>query len=437
MEFQRSPAPSKSQTPLRWFSRQSTSSSGTTRHKRSSQSCGSSTDMSSIERLPSISFLDKALTPECWESRSSAQMEASLSSMYSSADYSEDCHVLVPRITITPEAAIEVSVQLSQPSSSIDTPLDAEHDNSSFVVNPLRVGSAYRFGYLYNIHVDVSPAPDTTVIEVIEDHRTQILSLGSTTLVLTKLEVERRQPQPASKAMLRSSELIAELECELGLAYSELFQVSLTYRHSGFPTSNNVTTADGTTNCQTQLKTTATSVIDKRALDLPLDPSRMLAENSIFDIAASYWGPIRANEVLCKTQPSFLDQEEEDDDPARKIWAGMRRRASGSRQDMRTVNAGHTPLRTMPGRGTLPSAGSVRMKTDIDRRRDQIRDVALRNKRSIGADSLKSLVPSMMNLDLNSKETWGDTSSNDSENKENMPPGHEKEGRWSVARWGE
>lgn len=103
---------------------------------------------------------------------------------------------------------------------------------------------------------------------------------------------------------------------------------------------------------------------------------------------------------------------------------------------MRTGNAGGlsaTAAPTISGRAAI-NTGSMKIKSDVDRRRELIRDVALRNKRSIGADSLKSLVPSMMNLDISGREAWGGPSSS-TFNKENVPPERRKEGRWSLAGW--
>ncbi|KAI8944930.1 hypothetical protein F4801DRAFT_159494 [Xylaria longipes] len=483
----------KSQAPLRWFSRQRTSSSGTTCRRYSLQSRTSSSDRSSMEHSSNVGFLDGVSTLEPYESRSLTQMDASFSSMPPLASYGDDCHLLVPRISITSEvqtsnnaistvlATIEISVRLSRPYT--DTMLDANFDDGSLLSNPLRVGSVSRFGYLYNLQVDVFPTSQTAVIEIIEDDRKRILNLGSTILVLAKVKIDRRRPRQPKRAIVRkSNELIADLESELGLARIKYLQVRLQYHHSGFSTLNDATPMDGTTDYQTQLKTTATGVIDQQALHSPLNPSHFSAnESSLFGIVASYWGPLRANEIFSQKtrqansivakntalvddnqivvakdgfnhqattafgpttslsrrradpQPSSPDQG---DDPARKIWTEMRRRVSHNRPNRSAANAENSPAaaaRTMTGT-TSTIASSMRMKSEVDHRRELIRDVALRNKRSIGAESLKSLVPSMMNLEMSSKEAWGDSSSNTS-NKENVPPERRKEGRWSLAGW--
>ncbi|KAI0553451.1 hypothetical protein F4679DRAFT_472259 [Xylaria curta] len=483
----------KSQAPLRWFSRQRISSSGTTCRRYSSRSRSSSSDLSSIGQSPSAGFLDEVSTSEPPEYRSSAHLGTSFSSIPTSASYNEDCHLLVPHVSITPEvqtfnnsvytvwATIEISVRLSRP--HINNMLDANTEDSSLLSSPLRVGSVSRFGYLYNLQVDVCPTSQTAILEVIAGDKKRFLNLGSTILVLAKVQIDyRRRQNPHGAITRKSDELIADLESKLGLDHIKYLQVCLQYHHSGFSTSTNATPIDGTMGCQTQLKTTVTGVIDQHALQSPQSISHVRAgKSSLFDIVASYWGPLRANQIFshethqadevvmnnttfvddskamaandCLTHQAtaFLDPStslphrqvdlqppslEQEDDPARRIWANMRRRASRSHPTIHATNTGNlsaAAVRTMTGMLSTTTS-PMKMKSEVDRRREMIRDIALRNQRSIGAESLKSLVPSMMNLEMSSKEAWGDPSSNTS-NKENIPPERRKEGRWSFAGW--
>ncbi|KAI0914935.1 hypothetical protein F4823DRAFT_1971 [Ustulina deusta] len=484
----------KPRAPRRWLSRQRTSSSGTTRRRYDSRSCSGSSDGSSIGQSSSLGLVDEASTFEPFESRCSAEMDTSFSSIHTSADYIDDCHLLVPRISITPEvqtatnvistvwAAIEISAQLSHPYTN--GMLNSRSGNSFLLSNPLRAGSVSRFGSLYNLQVDVIPVPQTAVVKVIQDNNKRCLGLGSSMLILAKIQIDHRWRQPDRAMAQKSNELIADLERRLGAAIIKYLQVRLRYHHSGFPASTHPAPTDGTTDWQTQLETTVTGVIKKQVLHSPSGSSySSTSESALFGIVASYWGPLRANEILSEetsrqtnsaliannatlasnkkttktensltyqiaTEPSpftrlprsqvslqasSLDQGE---DPARKIWTEMRRRTSRSRPNMRTGNAGSlsaTATPTVSGRASI-NTGSMKIKSDVDRRRELIRDVALRNKRSIGADSLKSLVPSMMNLDISGREAWGGPSSS-TFNKENVPPERRKEGRWSLAGW--
>jgi hypothetical protein len=78
-------------------------------------------------------------------------------------------------------------------------------------------------------------------------------------------------------------------------------------------------------------------------------------------------------------------------DPARKIWTEMRRNSRGYRHPRGSASADHYTSYDLddcsPSR--LSSADSV------DGERRKIKELALRNKRSVGADTLKSFAPSV------------------------------------------
>jgi hypothetical protein len=95
-------------------------------------------------------------------------------------NYTADCHILIPRISITPEvhtsnnavstvwAAIEIFVQLSSPCAN--GTLHADAGEGSNLSSPLRAGSVSRFGHLYNLQVDVLPVSQTAIVDVIQDN---------------------------------------------------------------------------------------------------------------------------------------------------------------------------------------------------------------------------------------------------------------------------
>lgn len=164
--------------------------------------------------------------------------------------------------------------------------------------------------------------------------------------------------------------------------------------------------------------------------------------------------PPQSSEIMHKEQEQV--EEEEGEDPAHKIWTQMRRRTSRNRptnyddddddEDSNKNNNNSPPTTALrvsawdsyPSSNiNIGSGGSLRLRSDVDRRRELIRDAALRNRRSIGADSLKSLVPSMMNLDIiNGSGGWGDNEMmSNTLNKENVPPERRKEGRWNLGAW--
>ncbi|KAI0966851.1 hypothetical protein F4678DRAFT_260247 [Xylaria arbuscula] len=478
----------KPRAALQWLSRHRTSSSSTTVRKHDLRNCSVSSDGSSIGQSSSLELINEEPTSEAFESCHSAQRDSSLSSILTSADYNDDCHLLVPRISITPEvqmsndavstvwAAIEISAQLSLPFTN--DMLSLRSGNNLPLSNPLRAGSASRFGLLYNIQVDIIPVPQTVVVDVIQDEKKRKLGLGSSMLILAKVRMDHRQRQSDRAMIQKSNELIADLESELGAASIKYLQVRLRYNHSGFPASNEAISADGTTDWQTQLETTLTGVIAQQAL-YPTPSSSSAGKRRLFGLVASYWGPIRANEIFSKpsrlanpvyirsntalansrnvmaTEDYFTYQSgrernpfsplpqipigpegsspDQGEDPARKIWTEIRSKTLRSRPINHNNNLSSIVTPNIPDR-TSVHTGSLKMRSDVDRRREMIRDAALRNKRSIGADSLKSLVPSMMNLDISGKEAWGDSSPS-AFNKENVPPERRKEGRWSLGWW--
>lgn len=81
-----------------------------------------------------------------------------------------------------------------------------------------------------------------------------------------------------------------------------------------------------------------------------------------------------------------------DIDPARQIWTEMRRNSRGYRHPRGSVSADHYISSDLddcsPSR--LSSADA------IDDERRKIKDIALRNQRSVGADTLKSFAPSSL-----------------------------------------
>ncbi|PQE20112.1 ubiquitin-conjugating enzyme protein [Rutstroemia sp. NJR-2017a BBW] len=93
-----------------------------------------------------------------------------------------------------------------------------------------------------------------------------------------------------------------------------------------------------------------------------------------------------------------LDAQARDMDPARKIWSQMRRssRPGKGGHPRTSISDGHYFSADEEGEGD-GGGGSVRLSPGlkgVDDRRMAVRDVALRNKRSVGQESLRSMVPS-------------------------------------------
>ncbi|KAI8633322.1 hypothetical protein F5Y19DRAFT_462383 [Xylariaceae sp. FL1651] len=475
---------------LRWFSNRKTSSLNTARRQYDLQNYSTSSDSSSIVRSADTGLFKQLPFLDAFDSRTPSLADTSSSSLSISDRYSSDNHLLVPRLSVTSEvqtfsegistvwATIELSAHLSIP--WIDNAPHSRADDRLLQSNPLRVGSVSRFGYLYNLQIKVLPASESTITDVIHYDGKRCLSLGSSLLVLAKVHVDtRRLWQADAPKAKKSKELMVDLERQLESANVEYLRVRLRYRHSGFSGPSNFALVDGIKGFQTQLETTATLAIEQQVLNPPWSlPRANTSQSLLFGIVASHWGPLRANEVLhqetfhqtssratadvsyisidgnkvpqhgltpnsrgelCASAhvPQGPDSQrlspDQEEDPARKIWTEMRRKSSRNRPALRTSKADGLPKVLTISQKASNSAGSINSKSDVERRREVIRDIALRNKRSIGADSLKSLVPSMMGLDIGGKENSEDSS--DFSNKENVPPERRREGRWSIGGW--
>lgn len=107
---------------------------------------------------------------------------------------------------------------------------------------------------------------------------------------------------------------------------------------------------------------------------------------------------------------AHVRQDGEDNDPARQIWASMRRASQGGRyrHPRKSISADHyngfddgcNPGRFSSSQSSLGvlrcdsfDGGSI--DSGIELERNMIKEVALRNKRSVGTETLRSIAPSV------------------------------------------
>ncbi|KAI1083502.1 hypothetical protein F5B20DRAFT_407936 [Whalleya microplaca] len=402
-----------------------------------------------------------------------------------------DPYLLVPRISITPEVsilgngqsnfwtAIEISAQLFHPcDGKLVSGVTHTIGHPSFMPVHYCEAGLSRYGFLYDIRVDVLPTAHSTVIDVIEDTAPRTIGPGSSLLILACIQVDAPRKSEPGAITRKSDDLIADLELQLGDIKTEYVQIRVNYCHSAFPAiKNNTSSEDGISACQTRLETTATGVVSRHNPMSAWSPRPNSASTPLFAIAASHWGPARANDVMHKmmssdprkaakhtdtsdaaaatrkseevttpfhrpmTAPAVQVPQrraslkriapEKVVDPARKIWTEMRRTSTSNRPAFHVSRADRLPAET-----SLPSVtASPNPKTEVERRRELIRDTAVRNKRSIGADSLKSLVPSMVNMNLNGKEENIRPQTALGRRPDSPFGGRRREGRWSIGSW--
>ncbi|KAI0159742.1 hypothetical protein GGR57DRAFT_435991 [Xylariaceae sp. FL1272] len=271
-----------------------------------------------------------------------------------------------------------------------------------------------------------------------------------------------------------SDELIVDLERQLGRSDIDYIQVRLQYYHSVFPKSTHMTPINGIIDYHTQLETIVTGVLGKELLDSYQPVAVGMKHSKVFDTVSSHWGILRATELLDQgkvykdsnsnvkhsrkskrpskaiknaghshvetdTAQSIHTPEQKvsaelssPQDPAHKIWTEIRRKSGHHRRP---------PVPTMTKRLPVASTESLfpstptndRRRSSVERERERLWDIALQNQRSINAESIKSLVPSMADVNLSSKEN----SPTHPVGKENVPLKREskRDGRWSLGGW--
>ena len=88
-------------------------------------------------------------------------------------------------------------------------------------------------------------------------------------------------------------------------------------------------------------------------------------------------------------------------DPARKIWSDMRKTSRGT--GMRGSRATEILEMAMDGR----DSGRSEMEVNMQKEQARIMELALRNKRSVGADTLRSMAAPSMSMGLGMGRGWG------------------------------
>ncbi|KAI1470734.1 uncharacterized protein F4812DRAFT_456746 [Daldinia caldariorum] len=409
---------------------------------------------------------------------------------------SPDPYILVPHISIIPESksledgqsdvwtAIEISGRLFHPrgdNSAYDT------DQAPFIpVHHCDIGLS-RYGYLYNIRVDVLPVAEGSVIDLIGDTMIRTISPGTSILLLACIRLGTSNLIKPRADRHDPDSLIADLENQLGSARTEYLQVRVHYCHSGFPKFGKASidndTGGSVSTCQTRLETAVTGTIQQHASTSAWSPRPTPPTNPLFPIIASHWGPIRANEIMQRimsnrptsrrtakwmrigqrdrtgdvlqvpnragTAPPIPQRQaslkrlspERISDPARKIWTELRRTSSGNRPAFHVSKANRLPAATTfveaPNSEAIIRPGSTRpeSRSDVQRQREMIRETAVRNRRSIGADSLKSLVPSVVDTDPGSRDDGATGSPSTTGKQEVQTDKRKRDGRWSLGGW--
>ncbi|KAI8963823.1 hypothetical protein F5Y11DRAFT_131038 [Daldinia sp. FL1419] len=407
-----------------------------------------------------------------------------------------DPYMLVPHVSITPEskllgdeqsdiwAAIEISGRLFHP--RINDPTYDANQAPFIPVHHCDIGLS-RYGYLYSIKVDILPVEGGSLVDLIGDTEIRTIGPGSNHLILACIRLGTSKSRNTRAYRNDPDSLIADLESKLGSAQTEYMQVRVHYCHSGFPTFGGGSTEDDSedniSTYQTRVETTVIGTVRRHASTSAWSPRPTSTANPLFPIIASHWGPVRASEVMQRItsnrpssrmavrwtkigQPDRIEDiiqapnragtappipqrqaslkrlsPDRISDPARKIWTELRQTSSGNRPAFHVSKANRLPAATTfveaPNSDATICLGSIRpeSKAEVQRKREMILETAVRNGRYIGTDSLKSLVPSLVDTDPGSRENNILSSPSPPSQQEVKEDKRKQGGRWSLGGW--
>ncbi|KAK7956214.1 uncharacterized protein PG986_005436 [Apiospora aurea] len=227
----------------------------------------------------------------------------------------QDPYLLVPHVAITPEAK---TLENGRTMLCRPYPVDysrgfenAIHGNQSFLpVHHCEEGLS-RYGYLYDIDIQVLPTVESVIIDVLNEPTSRVLGPGSSMLTLVQTHINASQP-PHIDGKAHGDDpdgLMADLEYHLGNVQTEYIEVRLSYSHSGFPTFSDInggggassSTVDGVSRSRTRLETRVTGVVTRNnpmSAWSPRPTPCAPVSNTLFAIIAAHWGPIRANGIM-------------------------------------------------------------------------------------------------------------------------------------------
>ncbi|KAI1776860.1 hypothetical protein F4818DRAFT_457502 [Hypoxylon cercidicola] len=468
---------------LRSLSTRRSLSSKTTRRQNDSRVSSGYSDESSRLSGESVAASSYDQSSAIVDSRPPSYLDEFETSSFGSNSFANDraldagiCdpYMLIPHISITSEAktlnegqssvwmAVEISGQLSHPRTSNST-----HDSLH--------GDVAQPPFIPAHHCDPSLS---SVVDLIGDTTISTISPGCSLLMLACIRLGAPKGHQPRVYQRNSESLISDIEFQLGNVKIEYAQVRLSYGHSGFPAFQNGPADDGTSLCHTRLETVTTGIINRYNPVSPWSPQPTPISNPLFAIIASHWGPLRANDVMHRIMSSRPSRRKaahwmgsvEDTirppsrtgtappvpgwqgslrrlpphkiaDPARQIWTELRQ-TSGDRPASRMSKANRMPAATTfadqppnAGINTRPGSARPESKLEVHRQRELIRETAVRNKRSIGTDSLKSLVPSVPEANPECKENYVPDSPSPPGKQDAHFDGRKREGRWSLGSW--
>lgn len=293
------------------------------------------------------------------------------------------------------------------------------------------------------------------ILDTIEnDHRPLVLRANETHLILTKVRLKATFLSAHGRES-SSDDLFTELQNELGDNWCHYITARVSYKHSGFCRNElSDTKLSSVIKQATQMQTEATAVIrrhnpksawlprNSQVLDVPLQanpiirlieahfhpkeareaikkiseskpqirPARRLlrSDSSVEEITNSTLPmrlkPNRENipySLSTKCEPKISQKSTDELDPARKIWTEIRRNSRGNhtRKSLNTTcfrSSNQKENNYYPGEKSYCTGLTLSSSTAVGQERGRILELALRNKRSLGTDTLRSIAPSIV-----------------------------------------
>ncbi|KAK2613635.1 hypothetical protein N8I77_000535 [Diaporthe amygdali] len=177
--------------------------------------------------------------------------------------------IIAPEVTVTPDTRV----------------VDYGYHNFWVAVE---VTATSGQGCLCDIEVDIEPAANSVVLEVVENFSAPTsLSAGSKILVLVNVELGIVNHSRIRRHIRsHSDDLMEDLEDQLGSAQCEYLTVSLTYQHSAFAPGFSANT--GVIRAQTKMRTTYTAAVNRHNAASPWSPPPAPAPNRLLGIIAAH-----------------------------------------------------------------------------------------------------------------------------------------------------
>ncbi|KAL6896392.1 hypothetical protein GGI43DRAFT_424279 [Trichoderma evansii] len=163
--------------------------------------------------------------------------------------------------------------------------------------------TSLKFGYLYDLTVDVLPTLQSSIVQTIcqQSFPTTII-VGSSVLLLVQIVLQPRIASPSLRqhkhSRQMSEELMEDLQLQLGDSFMDYMNIQVSYSHSAFPLRCAAAGATEVSTLQTKLVTTAEATIKQHNVLSPWSPHPTPTRDRLLSVIESHWGAQKASEIM-------------------------------------------------------------------------------------------------------------------------------------------